>query len=217
VQPVAEAAVTRRFRPPENPDATALAEQRACAVLAPRLFQLADDTWALAQRSPALAADPALVRAADHLLAGARRLLAQDPGRRLLPDDFGSGITFHALALALRQVQTALAPVVERHAPPRPRTTADELDDIARLEALVLRGFATNLAERHDIALPDALRPAPPPPPPPAPGRPPAPRQLVRKATLRRKNLRRRDGRVPPTPVPAAAETPASRPLPRIR
>src|SRR5690606_14744651 len=153
-----------------------------------RLEPLADDTWALAQRSPTLVADPALVGAAGRLLSAGRRLLCREPGYRLLPESLAPGIRLHALALALRQLQAAMAPLVARHAPPPPRSTADEIDDITRLEALILRGTAAKAAERFAVALPPDLRPERPPEPPPPPGRPPPPRPAIRAAMLRRRN-----------------------------
>ncbi|WP_421759257.1 hypothetical protein [Devosia sp.] len=187
----------RRFAKPPHPTTTA-DETRLLRELAPLLDRLADDTWTLAQRHPARAAPPSLTAEAGRLLGVVRRLLSREPGHRLLPLTLPPVTTLSALALSLRQAQAALAPVIARHAPPAPRTLADEIDDIARLEALVLRGFATNLAESHKIPVPAALRPAPSPPPPPAPGRPPSPKPLVRKTMLSRENRRRRTRRVAP-------------------
>lgn len=186
----------RRFAKPPLP--TTADEARLLRALAPLLDRLADDTWTLAQRHPARAAPHSLIAEAGRLLGVARRLLSREPGHRLLPLNLPPAVTLSALALSLRQVQAALAPVVARHAPPAPRTLADEIDDIARLEALVLRGFATSLAESKNITLPAELRTAPLPPPPPAPGRPPSPKKLVRKTMLSRENRRRRTRRVAP-------------------
>jgi hypothetical protein len=158
------------------------------AALLPSLEQLAADSWLLAQKSPSLPADPALVAAATRLLARLRRL---GPERRLVPD-LAPGIRLHALAVALRQAHAALVRHLARQTPP-PRSTEDELDDITHLEALILRGFATTLAERNDIKLPPELQPAPPPPPEPAaPGRPPRPLPHIRKVQLTHENTRRR-------------------------
>lgn len=181
----------RRFARTPHPTTTAY-EARLLRELAPLLDRLADDTWTLAQRHPALAAPHSLTAEAGRLLGVARRLLSREPGHRLLPLTLPPVTTLSALALSLRQVQAALAAVLARHAPPAPRTLADEIGDIARLEALVLRGFATNLAESKNITLPAALRPTPAPPPPPARGRPPSPKKLVRKTMLHRENRRRR-------------------------
>lgn len=194
---------------PPDPPAT------SAATLLPPLAQLADDTWLLAQKSPALPADPALLDTAGRLLAPLRRL---GPDLRLVPPSFAPGIRLHALALALRQAQAALVRHLARHAPPPPRTAAEELDDITRLQALILRNLTSSVAERRAIRLPPELRPdRPPPPPPPPPGQPPPPRPHIRKILLRRENARRRVRRVGPARGAAAAEAPASRPLPRIR
>jgi hypothetical protein len=184
------------------------------ATLLPPLEQLAADTWLLAQKSPALPADPALVEAAGRLLAPLRRL---GPDLRLVPSSFAPGIRLHALALALRQAEAALARHITRDAPPPPRTAADEIDDITRLQALILRGLTSDVAERHAIRLPPELRPDPPPPEPTSPGQPPAPRPHIRRSRLSRANTRRRTRRGRPTGTPAAAEPPENRPLPRIR
>jgi len=183
------------------------------ATLLPPLAQLAGDTWLLAQKSPALPADPALLDTAGRLLAPLRRL---GPDLRRVPQSFAPGIRLHALAVALRQAEAALARHIARDAPP-PRTAADEIDDITRLQALILRGLTSDLAERHAIRLPPELRPDRPPPEPPSPGQPPAPRPHIRKSLLSRENTRRRVRRGRPTDTPAAAEPPENRPVPRIR
>ncbi len=194
--------------------------------LAPLLDRLAEDSWTLAQRHPALPAPQSLIAEAERLLGVARRLLRRAPGHRLLPLHLppalaGARLTLSALALALRQAQAALAPLVARHTPPPPRTVADEIDDITRLQALLVRRFTTDYAERNDVALPEELRPAPaPPPPPPAPGRPPAPMPHIRQTRMRRASRRRRARRTPqagPAPVATTAETPDHPPMPRIR
>lgn len=172
-------------------------EVRAAArtvLLHGRLEQLADDTWLLAQRSPALPADPELVRAATRLLEAQRRLPGHEPGDSLLPTGFAPGIRLHALAVALRHMQAALAPRYARSLP-SPRTTGDEIDDITRLQALILKGLAESTAERLQIKLPPELAPAREPEPPPPPGAPPRPRPHVRQIRLRRENTRRRDRR----------------------
>jgi len=193
-------------RPPAgSPDA---------GTLLPPLEQLAADTWLLAQKSPALPADPALVGAANRLLVPLRRL---GPESRLVPQTFAPRIRLHALALELRQLHAALARHLARHGPPPPRSIDDEIDDIARLQALILRGLTSSVAERNSVKLPPELRPDTPPPESPEPGRPPAPRPHIRKSRLTRKNTRRRTRRDPPTPALAAAEPPPDRPFPRIR
>ena len=74
----------RRFAKPPLPTTTAY-EARLLRELAPLLDRLADDTWTLAQRHPALAAPPSLTAEAGRLLGVARRLLSRAPGHRLLP------------------------------------------------------------------------------------------------------------------------------------
>jgi hypothetical protein len=169
----------------------------------------------LAQKSPALPADPALVEAVNRLLLPLGRL---GPASRRAPQNFAPGIRLHALAVALRQAHAAVVQDLARYAPPPPRSIDDELDDITRLEALILRGFATSMAGRNDIKLPADLRPeAPPPPEPAAPGRPPRPLPHIRRAQLTRGNIRRRTRRAPPPPAPTPPEPPPIRPFPRIR
>jgi hypothetical protein len=188
-------------------------EAHLCGLLAPHLTQLAGDAWVLAQRSPALVADPALLGAAERLRALQCRLFRHDAARRLLPDRFAPGLTLHALALGLRQMQAALAPLLARLAPPREPDASDVIDDIAHLEALILRGFGLDLAERTGVALPPGLRPVPPPPPPPEPGRPPGRNPFVHR--VRHQNSGRRMRRIvekPENPEPAEKLIP-----PRIR
>jgi hypothetical protein len=124
-------------------------------LLLPVLEQLADDTWLLARKSPALPADPALVEAAGRLLATLRRLLRREPDFALLPRAFAPGISLHALALGLRQLQVGLARLAARHAP---RTSEDDLDATLRLSAHFLRDITVRALEQRDIPLPPDLR-----------------------------------------------------------
>jgi hypothetical protein len=204
----------RNHRQPNRPSLPVPAAADPAARLLLPLEQLAADTWLLAQKSPALPADPALLEAANRLLPSLRRL---GPERRLVPRSFAPGIRLHALALELRQLHAALDRHLARRAPPPPRSTDDEIDDITRLQALILRGLTSNVAERHNIKLPPDLRPETPPPEPPAPGQPPAPRPHIRRSRMTRENTRRRTTRVPPAAAPVAVESPPNRPFPRIR
>jgi hypothetical protein len=138
-----------------RPTTTAV-EARLLPELLPRLERLAEDAWVLAQRAPALGADPALVAEAGRLLAAVRRLLCREPGHRLLPRSFPPGIRLHALALSLRQLQTAADRFVARRNPGP--GTAEEIEAASRLTALLLRDMAGSLAARRNLALPADLR-----------------------------------------------------------
>ena len=147
--------------PPERRWTTATPETRRCAELQPLLERLADDTWLLAQKSPALPADPALVEAAGRLLNAFRRLLRGEPGAPLLPRNFAPGISLLALALALRQVQVAAELFVSRRKPAHYRSVDDDIDATNRLTALVLRDMAGQLAVNRGMPLAADLRPPP--------------------------------------------------------
>jgi hypothetical protein len=123
--------------------------------LLPVVEQLAADTWLVAQKSPALPADPALVETATRLLRRLYGTLHDAPGFALLPKTFAPGIQLHALALALRQVHAGLAALARRY---QPRDSGDDLDAIMRLEALFLRDITVKAFEQRDIPLPADLR-----------------------------------------------------------
>ena len=140
----------RRARPP-LPTTTAV-ETALLAELAPRLDRLADDVWVLAQRAPGLVADPALLGEAGRLLGAVRRLLCREPGHRLLPRSFPPGIGLAALALSLRQLQTAAARCLARREPGP--SAGETIEATNRLIALVLSDMAGTLARRRGVALP---------------------------------------------------------------
>lgn len=146
----------KRWAAEPRPTTTAV-EARLLPALAPQFARLGDDTWALAQRNPALVADPALVAQAGRLLATGRRLLWREPGHRLLPQSIPAGIGLAALALLLRQLQAGIARYEARRAPPEPRSIDDDIDDINRLSALVLSDMAGTLAVNRGIELPGDL------------------------------------------------------------
>ncbi|MGN6488143.1 MAG: hypothetical protein ACTHLT_10040 [Devosia sp.] len=148
----------KRWARPALPTTTAV-EARLLPELAPRLERLADDAWALAQRAPSVAADPALVAEAGRLLAAVRRLRCREPGYRLLPQSFPAGIRLHALALSLRQLQAATTRFTARRQPAAGHGVDEAIDDINRLNALVLRSIASDIAERLKLELPADLQP----------------------------------------------------------
>ena len=123
--------------------------------LLPAVEQLAADTWLVAQKSPALPADPALVETATRLLRRLHGTLHDAPGFALLPKSFAPGVQLFALALVLRQVHAGLAALARRQ---QPRDSADDLDAIMRLEALFLRDITVNALEHREIPLPADLR-----------------------------------------------------------
>jgi len=141
--------------PPRNHRWSSHHVRQPGSALMPLLKQFADDTWQLAQKSPALPADPAAVAAAARLLAALRRLLRREPGFRLLPETFAPGIRLHALALGLRQLQVGLERFEARDAP---RSSTEEIDSIHRLEALFLRDITVRALEQRDIELPPDLQ-----------------------------------------------------------
>jgi hypothetical protein len=147
----------------DTPPPTTEQQAALCILLRPRIEQLADDVWALAQKSPALAADPALVALAAAQLADLRRILRGEPGVHLLPPPFAPGISLHALALGLRAMQRALAVFLARRRPfaggeaPPP--------DISTLNAMLLeltRDAIERIARNRGVTLSPALqRPGP--------------------------------------------------------
>ena len=147
----------------DTPPPTTVQQAALCILLRPRIEQLADDVWALALKSPSLAADPALVGLAAALLADLRRMLRDEPGLHLLPQGFAPGIALHALALGLRAMQRALAIYLARRRP----FAGDEAPpaDFATLSAMLhelTRDALQRIAENVGAVLPPELgRPQP--------------------------------------------------------
>lgn len=146
----------------DTPPPTTVQQAALCILLRPRIEQLADDVWALAQKSPALGADPALVALAAALLADLCRMLRDEPGVHLLPQGFPPGIGLHALALGLRAMQRALAIYIARR---RPFAGGEAKSDFATLSAMLYeltRDALERIAENRNVTLPPALRRAKP-------------------------------------------------------
>jgi len=144
----------RRGRP-----TTTAVETRLFAALLPRLERLAGDVWQLAQRHPALAADPALLAEARSLLRLARRPLAGEPGPHLLPRPIPEGTSLHGLAAALRQLLAAATLYQARRSPPAQLGPDVDvhIDAVNRMMALMLRETTTRVAKARNLKLPAGL------------------------------------------------------------
>lgn len=163
-------------------------EQAAlCLLLRPRLEQLSADVWALAQKSPALAADPALVGLCAAQLADLRRLLRGEPGLHLLPQGFAPGIGLSALALGLRAGERALALFLARRQP-EPDEASSDFETLSAILIELTRDTLERIAANRDVTLPPQLRRSRPeddteaePAPEPAAPRPPFRRNAARR------------------------------------
>lgn len=141
-----------------------------CVLLRARLKALAGDVWVLAQKSPALVADPALVALAGPMLGDLRRLLRKEPGVHLLPRRLPERITLHALAVALRRMQRELEvfllrrrPEIEPQSDPFDASTAAASQTLAEVALKITQRLADKYKDPDDEDEPEA-EPVPPPP-----------------------------------------------------